>query len=61
KWFEGVEKVGITAGASTPNFAVEGMLKAIQMGVGIDVANSDPKLFEYKSFTQYKKNVQQTA
>ena len=61
KWFDGVEKVGITAGASTPNFAVEGMLKAIQVGVGIDVANSDPKLFEYKSFAQYKKNVQQTA
>ena len=60
-WFDGVDKVGITAGASTPNFAVEGMLKALQAGVGIDVANSDAKLFEYKSFAPYKKNVQQTA
>lgn len=59
-WFEGVEKVGVTAGASTPAFAVEGMLKAIHAGVGIDVEHSDPKLLEYKSFAQYK-DVQQTA
>lgn len=59
-WFDGVERVGITAGASTPAFAVEAMLKAIHAGVGIDVEHSDPKLFEYKSFVQYK-NVQQSA
>jgi 4-hydroxy-3-methylbut-2-enyl diphosphate reductase len=59
-WFEGIERVGITAGASTPAFAVEAMLKAIHAGVGIDVEHSDGKLLEYKSFSQYK-NVQQSA
>ena len=39
-WFDGCQKVGITAGASTPNFAVEYILKAIQAKVGIDIANS---------------------
>ncbi len=61
KWFDGVERVGLTAGASTPNFAVETMLRALQTGVGIDFENSDPKLFEYKSFAQYRKDVQPTA
>lgn len=61
KWFDGVKKVGITAGASTPAFAIESMLKALQAGVGIDFANSDEAVFKYKSFSQYKKDVQQTA
>ena len=50
-----VDKVGITAGASTPNFSVEQMLKALQARVGIDVANSDAQIFEYKSFAGYRR------
>lgn len=59
-WFEGVTKVGITAGASTPNFAVELILRALHTGVGIDLEASDPRLFEYKTFASLK-NVQSTA
>ena len=53
-WFKGINKVGLTAGASTPGFSVEQMLKAIHTEIGIDLDNSDPKLFEYKSFRGYK-------
>ncbi len=70
EWFEGVEKLGITAGASTPNFAVEAILKAVHAGKGIDLENSDARLFTYKSFAPLKpgsseeavnNNVQQSA
>lgn len=54
KWFDGVEKLGITAGASTPNFAVEAILKAVHAGKGIDLENSDARLFTYKSFAPLK-------
>ncbi len=53
-WFDGVEKVGLTAGASTPSFAVEVILRALHEKVGIDLVNSDPKIFEYKSFKDRK-------
>ncbi len=54
KWFDGVEKLGITAGASTPNFAVEAILKAVHAGKGIDLESSDARLFTYKSFSPLK-------
>lgn len=59
-WFDDVEKVGLTAGASTPSFAVEMILKAIHARVGIDLANSDPKILEYKSFKDTQ-DVQQAS
>jgi 4-hydroxy-3-methylbut-2-enyl diphosphate reductase len=49
-WFDDVEKVGLTAGASTPAFAIEMILRALHEQVGIDLANSDPRIFEYRTF-----------
>ena len=37
-WFDGCRKVGITAGASTPSFSVEQILKALHDKIGIDLA-----------------------
>ncbi|MFH2056626.1 MAG: 4-hydroxy-3-methylbut-2-enyl diphosphate reductase [bacterium] len=54
-WFEGVEKVGLTAGASTPAFAIEMILRDLQERIGIDLANSDPKIFDYKTFQNERK------
>jgi 4-hydroxy-3-methylbut-2-enyl diphosphate reductase len=59
-WFEGIENVGLTAGASTPAFAIEAILRAIHDKIGIDLPNSDPKLREYESF-QDQQDVQQTT
>jgi 4-hydroxy-3-methylbut-2-enyl diphosphate reductase len=59
-WFDDVEKVGLTAGASTPSFAVEIILREINDRVGIDLSNSDATIFEYKTF-QDKKDVQQAS
>ncbi|TFH65391.1 MAG: 4-hydroxy-3-methylbut-2-enyl diphosphate reductase [Candidatus Zixiibacteriota bacterium] len=56
-WFDGCRKVGITAGASTPSFSVEQILKALHERVGIDLANSDARILDYKSFAGYR-NVQ---
>ena len=56
-WFEGCRNVGITAGASTPSFSVEQILKALHDKIGIDLGNSDARIFEYKSFAG-QKNVQ---
>jgi 4-hydroxy-3-methylbut-2-enyl diphosphate reductase len=53
-WFEGCDKVGITAGASTPSFAVEQILKAIHARIGIDLRHSDARIFDYKSFAGFK-------
>jgi (E)-4-hydroxy-3-methyl-but-2-enyl pyrophosphate reductase len=53
-WFDSCRKVGITAGASTPSFSVEQILKALHEKVGIDLANSDVRLFDYKSFAGYR-------
>jgi 4-hydroxy-3-methylbut-2-enyl diphosphate reductase len=51
-WFNDVEKVGLTAGASTPAYAIEVILKAIHEEIGIDLARSDPRIFEYESFAE---------
>lgn len=59
-WFDGCEKVGVTAGASTPGFAVEQILKAIHARIGIDLERSDPRIFEYRSFKDLR-DVQPTA
>jgi 4-hydroxy-3-methylbut-2-en-1-yl diphosphate reductase len=59
-WFEGCQKIGITAGASTPSFSVEQILKALHEKLGIDLANSDPRVFEYNSFSGFK-NVQSAS
>jgi 4-hydroxy-3-methylbut-2-en-1-yl diphosphate reductase len=59
-WFDGCNKVGITAGASTPGFSVEQILKVLHDKVGIDLVNSDARLFEYKSFAGLK-NVQSAS
>jgi len=56
-WFDKCRKVGITAGASTPSFSVEQILKALHERLGIDLANSDARIFDYKSFAGYR-NVQ---
>jgi 4-hydroxy-3-methylbut-2-enyl diphosphate reductase len=32
QWFEGVTKVGVTAGASTPDWVVEGVLERLRSG-----------------------------
>jgi 4-hydroxy-3-methylbut-2-en-1-yl diphosphate reductase len=56
-WFDNCRKVGITAGASTPSFSVEQILKALHERLGIDLANSDARIFDYKSFAGYR-NVQ---
>lgn len=32
QWFEGVKRVGVTAGASTPDWVVEGVLKKLKSG-----------------------------
>ncbi len=53
-WFDQCHRVGITAGASTPSFSVEQILKSLHEKVGIDLENSDARLFEYKSFAGYK-------
>jgi 4-hydroxy-3-methylbut-2-enyl diphosphate reductase len=53
-WFDGCRNVGITAGASTPSFSVEQILKALHEKVGIDLANSDARIFDYKSFAGYR-------
>lgn len=60
QWFEDCRKVGITAGASTPSFSIEQILKALHEKVGIDLAKSDERLFEYKTFMGLK-NVQSTS
>jgi 4-hydroxy-3-methylbut-2-en-1-yl diphosphate reductase len=53
-WFDGCRKVGITAGASTPSFSVEQILKALHERVGVDLANSDARIFDYKSFAGFR-------
>jgi 4-hydroxy-3-methylbut-2-enyl diphosphate reductase len=55
EWFDGIEKVGLTAGASTPAFAIEIILRDLHERVGIDLANSDPKIFEYETFEHERK------
>jgi 4-hydroxy-3-methylbut-2-en-1-yl diphosphate reductase len=59
-WFDGCKKVGITAGASTPSFSVEQILKSLHDKVGIDLAHSDSRIFEYKSFSGLR-DVQSTS
>jgi 4-hydroxy-3-methylbut-2-enyl diphosphate reductase len=29
EWFENVEKIGVTAGASTPNWIIDGVVKRV--------------------------------
>lgn len=35
EWFEGVKKVGVTAGASTPDWVIEGVLKRLREIAGV--------------------------
>ncbi|MCK4856670.1 MAG: 4-hydroxy-3-methylbut-2-enyl diphosphate reductase [candidate division Zixibacteria bacterium] len=56
-WFDGIHRVGLTAGASTPSFAVEMIVNAIYEHVGIDLDHSDPRISDYLLF-ESRKNVQ---
>ncbi len=59
-WFDGCQKVGITAGASTPSFSVEQILRAIHEKIGIDLTVSDTRIFDFEAFAGYR-NVQSTS